>query len=140
MFSNRPLRVTLAALLVGFAWLMLSTWPDDFVRVRVARSMMAAFALLLALGIVAPIRGRIALRLGAGIVGAVYVIYFGRELWHLVLGERQPLRPGQPSATMAGLGLLVYGVPMLIFAVSGYPGRRYRSVGDFLRGKADDGT
>jgi hypothetical protein len=133
MFRNRLGRTTLVVALIGFAWLMLSSWSADNARVRLASAMMAAFAVLLALGIAAPHRARWALRLGAGMIGVSYLIYFLVEVWRLLGGERQELRPGQPSATMAGLGVLVYAIPMIVFAISGYPGDRWRSVRDFLR-------
>ena len=138
MFRSTPLRIGFAAALACFAWLMLSTWRTDTPSVRGASSMMAALALLVAVGIAAPTRGRIALRIGAGVIGTAYVVYFAVELWQLLRGESQRLRPGEPSALMAGIGLLVYAVPMLIFAVAGYPGERYRSLADFFKGKTDD--
>jgi hypothetical protein len=135
MFRNRLIRIMLTAVLAAFAWAMLSTWPTDSPKVRVAGSMMVALALPLAGGVAAPTRGRFALRVGAGIIGLAYVGYFVIELWQLLRGDRQPLRAGEPSATMAGIGVLIYAVPMLIFAASGYPGSRYRSLYDFLRGR-----
>lgn len=70
-----------------------------------------------------------------GVIGLSYVVYFVAELAKLLGGERQPLAPGQPSATMAGLGLIFYSVPFLIFAISGFPGKRWQSLGDFWKSK-----
>jgi ABC-type amino acid transport system permease subunit len=75
--------------------------------------------LLLALAIALPRTASWALRLVAGAVGGAYVVYFVSELWGLATGHPHPLAIGQPSATMAGLGLLIIGLPMLVFALSG---------------------
>lgn len=36
-------------------------------------------------------------------------------------GAHKPFIPGQPSALMSGIGLLLFGVPALVFALGGVP-------------------
>ena len=98
---------------------MLAGWATDSPRTRVGTVAICGVVLLLVLGIALPKRAKWALRVVAGVIGAAYVVYFGAELWGLVAGHPQPLRLGQPSATMAGIGLLIFGIPMLVYALSG---------------------
>jgi Regulator of ribonuclease activity B len=80
---------------------------------------LALGSVTVAVGLVFPGRRRIALRLVAACVVIVYLIYFGAELFSLLRGTAQPIRLGQPSAIMAGLGILIWGVPLLIYSLSG---------------------
>lgn len=116
---SRPSRFILAAVLVLLAWMVLSGWETDTPKARVFSAVFAAFMLILALGLAAPSRFGIAFRIVAGVVAVAYTWYFVSEVLALLRGANQPLRMGQPSALMAGIGLLIFGVPALVFALSG---------------------
>jgi Regulator of ribonuclease activity B len=76
-------------------------------------------SLTAAVGFAFPGRSRVALRITAAVVVLAYVLYFGWEYLELLRGHRQPFAVGQPSTLMAGLGLLVWGIPLLLHALSG---------------------
>jgi hypothetical protein len=114
---SRGARLILVAFLLLFVWMVLAGWSTDTPKQRVGSAVVAGFMLVLALGIAAPGRFIWALRVAAGAVAATYAVYFVTELVALLRGEPQPLVMGRPSATMAGLGLLVFGVPALVFAL-----------------------
>jgi hypothetical protein len=116
---SRPSRFFLAAVLVLFAWMVLSGWESDSRQARAISAAIAAFMIVLAAGLVAPTKLRIAFRGVAGVIALTYAWYFGSELIALVGGESQPIRLGMPSALMAGLGFIVFGVPALVFALGG---------------------
>jgi hypothetical protein len=116
---SRPSRYILAAVLVLFTWMVLTGWDADSGKVRALDATLAAFMLLLALVVLAPRRLNIALRVVAGMVAVGYLAYFCGEVWALINGERQVIRLGAPSALMAGFGLLIFGVPALIYALGG---------------------
>jgi hypothetical protein len=101
---------------VFFIWMVLSGWDTDTTKARIISAAVAGFMLLLVLGLVAPNRFVVALRVAAGMVALLYFGYFLTYVASLLRGERQEIRVGQPSALMAGIGLLIYGVPALIFA------------------------
>jgi hypothetical protein len=116
---SRPSRYILAAILAAFTWMVLIGWDTDTGRVRAMDAGFAAFMLLLALGVLAPHRLKFTLRIVAAVVAVAYLTYFCSEVWPLLNGERQPIKLGAPSALMAGVGLLIFGVPALIFALGG---------------------
>ncbi len=116
---SRPSRYILASVLVLFTWMVLSGWETDSSKVRAMDATVAAFMLLLALGVLAPRRLNVALRIVAGMVAVAYGAYFCGEVWALMNGEHQLVRLGVPSALMAGVGLLIFGVPALIYAIGG---------------------
>jgi hypothetical protein len=116
---SRSSRYILAAVLVLFTWMVLSGWDGDSDKVRAIDATVAAFMLLLALGVLAPRRLNVALRIVAGMVAAGYLAYFCGEVWALINGEHQVVRLGAPSALMASVGLLIFGVPALIYALGG---------------------
>ncbi len=116
---SRASRFVLAAVLFLFTWMVLSGWETDSVQARAVSAVIAAFMIVLAAGLLAPTRLRIAFRLVAGVVALTYAWYFGAELFALLGGEAQPIRLGMPSALMAGLGFIVFGVPALVFALGG---------------------
>ena len=113
------LRIVLVAALLGGIWLIMAGWSTDSPRDRFIDAGISAVVLLFALAIVLPRRGAWALRVVAAVIGLAYVWYVGAELWQMLGGKSQPLRIGQPSALMAGVGFLVLGIPMLIFAFGG---------------------
>lgn len=113
----------------------LSGWSTASHQVRFAMASLSILCVLLAVGIATCGRLLWALRLAAGAVGIAYVAYFVLQLWALLRGERQVLTPGQPSATMAGIALVVYAVPLLVFAISGFQGARWRTIRDFWHGR-----
>ena len=119
MIKSVVLRTFLVLALAGLTWMLLAGWATDSPRDRLMEASISAVVALGAIGIALPARAAWALRFVAGIVGVVYLLYFGAELWSLVSGQRQILRLGEPSATMAGLGLLFIGLPLLVFALSG---------------------
>ncbi|HEY5061739.1 MAG TPA: hypothetical protein VII52_09410 [Gemmatimonadaceae bacterium] len=137
MFKNRFARGVLVVAVVGFAWMFVADWATSSNQARWIDAAFSAGSLLLAIGIAAPVRARWALRVVAGAVGLSSLVFFVVELRDLLEGNRQVLALGHPSATTAGIGLLVYGVPLLIFAVSGFAGKRWRSIRDFIAGRAD---
>ena len=114
---SRGARWTVIAFLLFFTWMMLSGWSADTRTQRVWDAGIAAFMLVLALGLASPKRFILALRVVAGTIAVVYLGYFVWELFKLLGGERQPLALNRPNATAAGVGLLIYGVPALIFAL-----------------------
>ena len=114
---SRGARWFLAAVILLLIWMMLSGWDTDTEKARVGSAVISGFMALIMIGLVAPRRGVWALRLVAGIVALTSLAYFISQVAALLRGERQEFRIGQPSAVMAGLGLLVYGVPALIFAL-----------------------
>ena len=119
MIRNNFLRAVLVAALLGAVWLILAGWSTDSPRDRVIDASISTVVLLLALGTVLPVRAAWALRVVAGVVGVAYVLYFGSELWSMLRGKTQSFRIGEPSTLMAGLGLLIIGIPMLVFAFAG---------------------
>lgn len=114
---SRGARWTIVAFILLFVWMTLAGWETDSPRTRLYAGLFSAFMLVLALGVAAPSRFLIALRVVAGTVAVAYVLYFVFELAALLRGEEQHFQRGRPSALMAGLGLLVYGVPAIIFAL-----------------------
>jgi Regulator of ribonuclease activity B len=86
---------------------------------------LALASVTFAIGLAFPGRRRIALRLVAAGVVVLYLVYFGAEFVSLLRGTAQQTRIGQPSALMAGAGLLVWGVPLLIYTLSGRTGREH---------------
>jgi hypothetical protein len=114
---SRGARWTIIAFLLLFTWMILAGWSTDTPKQRSWEAGIAAFMLVLALGLAAPGRFRWALRLVAGVVALGYFIYFVTEVVELLRGEPQPLSLGRPNATAAGLGLLIYGVPALVYAL-----------------------
>jgi hypothetical protein len=114
---SRGARWTLVAFILLFVWMTLAGWETDSPRARLIAGLFSAFMLVLALGVAAPSRFLIAIRIVAGTVAIVYLLYFLVELSALLRGEQQHFQKGRPSALMAGLGLLIYGVPAIIFAL-----------------------
>lgn len=116
---SRTSRFVLILFLFLFAWMVLSDWSTDSVRMRAINSVISALMMTFAIGLAAPSRFILALRFVAGAIGIAYLLYFAGEVWALLSGQSQPIRAGQPSVLMAGFGLLVFGIPALIFAFSG---------------------
>lgn len=126
MIESRFLRAVLVAALLGFVALLVAGWsPDDAPTARAAGIGLVFLALTFAAGIVVPGRRRLALRVVAGVVVAFYLAYFATYAWRLARGEPQPFELGRPSALMAGIGLLVWGVPLLVYALSGRTPREH---------------
>ena len=116
---SRTSRWILSCCIALLAWMLLAGWSDVTVAAKIASAAVAAFMLTLAVGLLAPTRFRLAFRILAGVVALTFAAYFITELWALLGGRTQSFRPGQPSALMAGLGLVVIGIPALVFALSG---------------------
>ena len=119
MIRRYLLRAVLISALAGGVWLILSGWSTDSPRDRFIDASISLVALLLAIGVALPERAFWALRIVAGAVGIAFLAYFGWELWAFLQGQKQTVRLGEPSIVMAGLGLVVIGLPMLLFALGG---------------------
>lgn len=137
MFQNRYFRVALVILLVAMVYVFLSDWSTDSYQSRGASAAMSAILTLFAIGIATQGRAMWALRIGAGIVGTAYLVFFAMELRALLQGQHQRLALGQPSATMAGLGVFFYAVPFIVFAVFGFAGTRWRTLRDVWIGRPE---
>ena len=98
---------------------MLVGWAAESPRDRIMTGAVCGVALLLAGAVAFPERSDVPFRMVAGIVGLAYVGYFALEVKDLVGGQTQALRVGTPSAIMAGFGLVIIGLPLLLFAFSG---------------------
>ena len=119
MIQSPLLRAVLVLALLAFAAFGLSTaWTEGGEGTALLVGISLA-ALTFAVGLVFPGRRRIALRLVAGAVVAMYLVYLGGELWGLLRGEAQAVRIGRPSALMAGVGVLIWGIPLLVYTLSG---------------------
>ncbi|MDB4908068.1 MAG: hypothetical protein JWO05_2852 [Gemmatimonadetes bacterium] len=114
---SRGARWFLACVILLLMWMTLAGWDSDSTKARVWSVAIAGFMGLIVIGLLAPKRALLAFRLTAGLVALGYLGYFISEVVQLLRGDQQQLRVGRPSALMAGLGLLVYGVPALIFAL-----------------------
>lgn len=112
-------RLIVIIALVGFAWIVNTGWAVSTPVQRTAGIVLGGVALLLAAGLAFPQRGRAARRVVAGLIALVYLVYFVTELAKLIAGEPQPLGAGRTSALMAGVGLLFWGIPMLVYALGG---------------------
>jgi hypothetical protein len=140
VIHSRILRVVLLATLLGGVWLMLAGWATDSPRDRFIDASISAVVLLFALGVALPVRASWAFRIVAAVIGVTYLAYFGSELWDLLRGRPQPLRVGEPSVLMAGLGLLIIGVPSLLFALSGSGWGFWQHFKSDKHRKPDDGV
>jgi hypothetical protein len=114
---SRGARWIVVVFILLFVWMTLAGWQSDTPRARFFSALFAAFMLVLALGVAAPSRFLIALRIIAGIVAVAYLLYFVTQVAALLSGDEQHFQIGRPSAVMAGIGLFVYGVPAIIFAL-----------------------
>ena len=121
MFNSPVLRGILIVFLLLFSWMVLSSWSRDTPAQRVAGAIVAGLMLFFALGLLAPRRLGWIFRVLGGFVFLVYAGYFAHQVWRLLEGDAQRFSPGRPSAVMAGLGLLILGVPCLVYALSGLP-------------------
>ncbi len=140
---SRGARWTIVAFLAGFTWMVLAGWETDTPTQHLWDVGFAAFMFLLAIGLIAPTHSRWALRAVAGIVGAGYLVYFASETINLLRGERQVLRLSQPSATTAGLGFLIYGIPAVVYALGAERvglARLFRSRGRAQAGATGDAS
>ena len=141
MIRSRFLRITLIAALLGFAGTMIMSWaPGDRPAARAVSVGLVLLAITFAVGLAFPDRRRIALRIVAGTVVLVYVVYFAVYAWRLLHGEPQPFGIGRPSALMAGIGLLVWGIPLLVYALSGRSLREHKRIEAVARAIAADPT
>ena len=128
MIRSPVLRAVLVLALVGFAAFAIDLVWEDGGKEQGSTLMvgLALLALTAAVGFAFPGRRRIALRAVGAVIVLVYVAYFGVELVALLRGEKQPLNIGEPSAIIAGLGVLIWGVPLLVYALSGRTLREHR--------------
>jgi hypothetical protein len=119
VIQSPVLRAVLVLALLAFAaFCLFSVWTEGGQGSALLVGL-SLLALTFAVGLVFPGRRRIALRLVAASVVALYLAYLGVELWQMLRGEAQEVQIGQPSALMAGVGVLVWGIPLLIYSLSG---------------------
>ena len=123
MRLSTPSRIVLIIALLGFVW-MLNAGVADATQAptltqRVASIVVSAIALLFAAGLAFPRRGRLATRIVAGCVLLAYVLYFVTELVAWFRGKEQTMEPGNTSVLLAAIGLVIWGIPMLVYALGG---------------------
>lgn len=141
MIQSRFLRIVLVAAVLGFGALLVASWsPDDDPLARAVTVGLMLLAVTFAVGVALPGRRRIALRVVAGAVVLFYLVYFATYAWRALHGEPQPFGLGQPSALMAGLGLLVWGVPLLVYTLSGRTLREHAADEALAQAIASDPT
>jgi hypothetical protein len=123
VIQSPVLRTVLVLALLSFAaFCLFSVWTEGGQGSALLAGL-SLLAILFAVGLVFPGRRRIALRLVAGAAVAFCLVNFGIELWALFHGEAQEIRIGQPSAVMALIGVLVWGVPLVVYTLSGRSAR-----------------
>jgi hypothetical protein len=132
---SRTPRYVLAGCLALLIWMTLSGWETDSTGQRILTSILAGFMGLIVIACLVPGRAYIALRLAAGVVGVICVIYFVSEVAKLLKGESQHLAIGEPSAVMAALAMIVFGIPSLAFALGGETVVWFQEVMRALRGR-----
>lgn len=137
MFRNKLIRFILVTLLLGFISIMLLDWKTQLPSTRFAVVIVVGFATLLAAGLVLSNRDQRPLRLVAGIISLGYITLFLVEMLSFIRGKPQQLRFGESSLAAALIGLVVYALPLMLFALSGYQGTRWASFSDFLISKED---
>ena len=126
MIHSRVLRWIVAAASLLSAAFMAWLWHTDPSGSPLVTFIVIGIMLLLAVAMAVPRRVRWPLRLIAGVIGGSYALYFTMEAVLLFRGQRQPLSLGQPSATMAGIALVIWAIPMLVFAITGRLPRQHR--------------
>jgi hypothetical protein len=136
VIQSPVLRAVLVLVLLAFAVFCAQiAWteggPGTFILIALALG-----ALTFAVGLIFPGRRRIALRAVAGGAAALYAAYWAVEVWYLLRGDTQSVRIGQPSALSACIGALIWGIPLLVYALSGRTLREHRVADSF----AADGT
>jgi hypothetical protein len=109
-------RAVVVAILVGFAWIFLSTLATDTPKGRVFGIVMAGITLIVAFGFAIPSRLGFAFRFFAASMGAGYLFVFYNEARKLPISDNQPVT-FQTPAIATGIILLVFGVPLLIYAL-----------------------
>jgi hypothetical protein len=113
------LRAVLVLALLSFAAFSLFTVWTEGGQGSAFLVGLSVLAIIFAVGLVFPGRRRIALRIVAGAAVGIYLVYLGTELWQLLHGEKQEIQIGQPSAVMAFIGVLIWIVPLVVYALSG---------------------
>ena len=111
--QSRALQLFLAAVLFVFGVGVLMVLHRDTGAPRFFSGLFAVVALFAAAGFAAPVRLRWALRIAAGFVTATYLAFFLGTLYLW-------FRHDEPGARIFGalLGLIVFGLPCLAFALS----------------------
>lgn len=119
MIHSRALRWIVAAVALLSASFMAWLWHADPSGSPIVTFVVIGVMVLLAVAMLVPRRVRWPLRLVAGVIGGSYVVYFTLEAVLLLRGQRQPLTLGEPSTAVAGLALVIWAIPMLVFAITG---------------------
>ena len=140
MIQSPVLRIVLAAFVLLFAGMMVSDWGAEPPSRRWAIGIFVGLMVLFAIALLAPRRMRWAFRLLAGCIFLLYAGYFVDQARRLLSGTPQRFALGRPSTVMAGIGLLVFGIPCLVYALSGQWIPVYRTLrrGDDATRKPDD--
>ena len=122
--GSRFLFWSLAPFLIGFALVMALMVQDWTSRRGILVSVLVAAAVLLLLALYDHVRFRWAGRVVAGLVFLTYASYLAHELATEGLPRRLPRSRAETTAFNALVGLLVIGVPALLYAVRGRFGSR----------------
>lgn len=117
---NLFLRRTLALVMLLFAAVTMSTWSKDNAQELAINATMSAVSIAFAVGLAGGRRFAVVLRAVSAVIGIGSAVYFAHELWSLLVGARQPMRVGRPSALASGVTLIVVGVPALVYAIGGH--------------------
>jgi hypothetical protein len=121
MVTNPVLRALLVLCLAGFVWALWLPDPEGTpMKGQWLVIALTALAATFAVGLVFPTRARWALRVVAGLAAGVLFALFAYRV--VLLVRHGPPRGGVlaiDSPLRTGLGLLLFGVPLLVFALSG---------------------
>jgi hypothetical protein len=109
----------IATVLTVFIWMALLGWQDETPQHRVFGAIFAGFMALIAFSCIFPKYARIPIRIIAGMVALATLWYVISEVIDLLQNGSQPIAIGEPSAVMAALALIVFGIPAIALAVGG---------------------
>ena len=130
LFSETPVYFwVLCPFVLVFAILMAVGRPEDTPTQRAGSMVVALLAVLFLLGLASPRRFRWAARTVTGAVFLIYLAFVCVETWRAV----QLRSLAGTSLVLALIGMLVWGIPALVFALSGaFPSehREHEQVGE----------
>lgn len=116
LFSETPVYFwALCPFVLVFAILMAIGRPEDTPTQRAGSMVVALLAVLLLLGLASPLRFRWAARMVTGAVFLIYLAFVCLEAWRAI----QLRSVAGTSLVLALVGMLVWGIPALVFALSG---------------------
>jgi hypothetical protein len=125
MITSPVLRGVLVLCLGIFVWAIWAPDPQGApIQARLGLVALTVLAAIFAVGLVFPTRARWALRVVAGIgAGCLFSLFAYRVALFLVAGPPSGSVIAVDSPLRTGFGLLIWGVPLLIFALSGRSSR-----------------